>query len=416
MLLPRPLRRVAAIILFGILLLSWQLWRVAAEFGFEEVQDQYPLLLKYLEGKRGNGGAWHLPEEWTQESATNPRSIIDAATVALNATTSQSERQLPHSTIPRVIHQTWKDTRLETWPEIFRQSVEKWLAVVEEGDMAYMFWDDNGVAQFVKHFEPDLEDQFNALPSNVERSDVFRVLVSKWIGGVYVDADTEPLQRPTEWITQTDILPWQDPEVGRSYRSTEPVRAIVGIEADNPPDKDTYWRMGYFYPVQLTQWSFAWAPGHPILQRFLDHVFGIVRGVAKSHGNDLRCDATQQELDGIDPVNLTGPIVFTDSVRTWLEMKADLRWDSLSGLEDGGISKLVEDVLVLPITGFSPGRGISGNMGSKPITDPSARLYHHAKGSWRKFSLVVEYGKVCRKLFGLCRDWPKVSNSNWILL
>jgi hypothetical protein len=56
----------------------------------------------------------------------------------------------------------------------------------------------------------------------------------------------------------------------------------------------------------------------------------------------------------------------------------------------------------------SPGRGKYGNMGSKPVTDPDARLHHHALGSWRRFDLVVEYGKFCRTMFGWCKTWTKV--------
>lgn len=62
--------------------------------------------------------------------------------------------------------------------------MEKWLRVVEEEDIPYLFWDDAGVAQFMRTFEPNLEAEFYGLPSPVERSDVFRVLVCKWIGGV----------------------------------------------------------------------------------------------------------------------------------------------------------------------------------------------------------------------------------------
>ena len=47
-------------------------------------------------------------------------------------------------------------------------------------------------------------------------------------------------------------------------------------------------------------------------------------------------------------------------------------------------------------------------MGSQPVDHPNARLSHMAQGSWRKTSLKVEIGKLCRTLFGLCRDWSKV--------
>lgn len=59
----------------------------------------------------------------------------------------------------------------------------------------------------------------------------------------------------------------------------------------------------------------------------------------------------------------------------------------------------------------SPGRGKYGNMGSKPVGHPDARLVHHALGSWRHFDVWVEYGKFCRTVFGLCRDWSKVPSS-----
>lgn len=42
----------------------------------------------------------------------------------------------------------------------------------------------------------------------------------------------------------------------------------------------------------------------------------------------------------------------TEATSRWLQKEADLRWDSLTGSLDGGRSKRIEDVLILPITGF----------------------------------------------------------------
>jgi hypothetical protein len=47
-------------------------------------------------------------------------------------------------------------------------------------------------------------------------------------------------------------------------------------------------------------------------------------------------------------------------------------------------------------------------MGSKPITDPDARVLHRGQGSWKTINLKVELGKFCRTVFGGCRDWSKV--------
>ncbi|KAE8345576.1 hypothetical protein BDV24DRAFT_148160 [Aspergillus arachidicola] len=262
--------------------------------------------------------------------------------------------------------------------------------------MAYFLWDDEGVAQFVKLFEPELEDQFYSLPSNVERSDVFRIMVAKWIGGIYGDMDTEPLRNPSSWITTDDLQKWEDSETNQTYEAGGPIRAIVGLEADCPPESDAYWRMGYAEPVQLTQWSLAAAPGHPILQMFLDLLSANLKNTSYRKSSRIHGTEGQAALNRIDPLLLTGPAAFTDAVKGWLETTTGLRWNALSGLTDGGQSKVVRDILVLPITGFSPGRGLYGNMGSKSVDDPSARLFHHAQGSWRKTDFVVEVGKLCR--------------------
>ncbi|KAJ6115280.1 hypothetical protein N7486_001058 [Penicillium sp. IBT 16267x] len=411
----RQFRRLATVGLAVLALTTWYLhWQTQTRHASSSsLVAQYPLLSKYVSDQRGDGGAWHIPPSWVEGSQPPLGNIIDAAIFALNASRSIPDRQIPYSAIPLIIHQTWKDTYPDQWPEIFRRCAERWLSGVDSGNMAYFLWDDTGVAKFIRHFEPEIETQFYTLPNNVERSDVFRVLVSKWIGGIYGDIDSEPTRTPSEWIDSTDLELWRDPETGKVFDSTEPVKAIVGLEADCDPGNDLYWRMGYFYPVQLTQWSFAWAPGHPILQLFINRLITTMQAISKENGGHLQSKPAQMALYDIDPLNLTGPVALTDVTQEWLKINWGLRWNALSGLADGGLSKLVGDVLVLPITGLSPGRGQYGNMGSKPMTDPSARLVHHAHGSWRKTSILVEYGKFCRTFFGRCRHWPKVPH-NWI--
>ena len=48
-------------------------------------------------------------------------------------------------------------------------------------------------------------------------------------------------------------------------------------------------------------------------------------------------------------------------------------------------------------------------MGSQGLMHEKALLRHQAQGSWRKMDLVVEYGKLCRSLLGMCRDWVDFS-------
>lgn len=136
--------------------------------------------------------ALHLPKEWTEGITSPIDSILAAAEIVRNKTSSDPQGHIPNSNIPRIIHQTWKDKNIEAWPQKYRESAEKWMQVVEDNDIPYLFWDDVGVAQFMRYFEPDFEAEFYSLPSNVERSDVFRILVCKWIGGVVRIPQTLP--------------------------------------------------------------------------------------------------------------------------------------------------------------------------------------------------------------------------------
>lgn len=372
------------------------------------LEERYPLLWQHVHTFEGHGGVWYIPTDWVQPSI-RPQNILEAAQLAIQATNSSDVHlHIPHSQIPLIVHQTWGHRRIDTWSEDLRQSVEKWLQFVVEGGMAYFLWEDEGMVEFMDHFAPEFRDQYSSLASMVERTDVFRILAAKCVGGIYGDLDAEPLKSPAQWITSEDVSPWKDPQTGSVYSSTKPVGAVFGIEADCPPDGNACWRMGYPYSVQLTQWSFASRRDHPLLHRYLDNLSNQLKEVANHYGGSLRAQEARTELQSLDPLSLTGPEAVTRAAQEWLNVSAGLRWNALTGLQDGGKAKLVDDVLILPITGFSPGRGKYGNMGSKPITDPTARVHHHGQGSWKKFDLIVELGKFCRTVLGFCGNWSTV--------
>jgi hypothetical protein len=219
-------------------------------------------------------------------------------------------------------------------------------------------------------------------------------------------------------VSAEDLTKWTDPVTKIEYGShgtsntsfkapspTPPVNLILGIEADTEETSDTYWRMGYTYSVQLTQWALAASPKQPLLTHFLANFRAKVQNALDD------AEGTMTPVKSVmkqDPLELTGPVAITKASMEWLVGKTGLRWQALSGLHDGGRSKVVLDTLILPITGFSPGRGKYGNMGSKALSDPSARVQHKAQGSWRKFHPKVELGKACRTFLGMCKDWSKV--------
>ncbi|KIN05237.1 glycosyltransferase family 32 protein [Oidiodendron maius Zn] len=375
-------------------------------------QEDFPLTWKHAHMARGKGGAWYIPPHWLRPSDPRPKNIIEAARLASRRAISSSHT-LSYSTIPQIIHQKWKNTTVDTWPRAITDGIERWLsyAMVEnDNGMAHMLWWDDGCDELIRQVNPELVDSINALPLPVEKYDVFRMVALNTYGGIYADVDTTPLRTPRTWLDETDILPWSDPQTGAQYSSntsSHPIQLILGIEGDNPPDTNTYWRMGYNFPVQLTQWALASAPGHPIINRFLTTFAKRMQQLAKPYNGNLTLAASAGAFNQ-DPLSLTGPEAITVATMGWLEENSGLRWNALTGLEDGGRSKAIGDTMILPITGISPGRGKFGNMGSKPITDPSARLVHNGQGSWKTFDLKVEFGKICRMAFGRCRDWSKV--------
>ncbi|BFZ64115.1 hypothetical protein YB2330_005254 [Saitoella coloradoensis] len=335
---------------------------------------------------------------------------------------------------------------------------------------AYILWTDTGMSTLLHAIAtsthtshapiPGVGPTYRHLPRAVERADFWRVQVLRWIGGVYADTDARPLREPRGWVGSGDLRAWRggdgrvwdSPRVVGEYAPPEGVdrvygglfrgkrgeeeerdgdgeeprvNIILGIEAD---DQES-WRMGYHYPVQLTQWTLASAPHHPILEMYTERLCSAVHEALTRDAVD---GGRESVLSALDPVDLTGPVAVTAATRAYLDdalQAADSTFDSAftsrlppSGFADsrtpspasGAVSKVLFDALILPITAFSPGRSTYWhNMGSGPVTHPDARVQHMAQGTWRKGRVGwghwgVEVGKVCRTVFGMCRDWRKI--------
>lgn len=82
-------------------------------------------------------------------------------------------------------------------------------------------------------------------------------------------------------------------------------------------------------------------------------------------------------------VEFTGPGIWTDTIFNHLNglrcldrmaQPRNVTWKEFTGITT---PKLVEDMLVLPITSFSPG---VGHMGSQPTDDPMAFVRHEFSG------------------------------------
>ncbi|KAG4254593.1 hypothetical protein FPRO03_06933 [Fusarium proliferatum] len=270
--------------------------------------------------------------------------------------------------------------------------VELWLEnsiYAERGpSMAYLFWDDTGMRSLVEEFENDFLERYDSLLTPVERSDVFRILVCKHFGGIYADLDTELIRHPAAWISGPDMATWTDPKTGKDYGyyntsvtpddETPVVNLLWGLEADNGLDSDAYWRQSHTYPQQLRN-------GHSLLP--------------------LNTQDRETAAQNSDPLKRTGPAAVTLATKSWLEEKVGFRWASLTSVKDGDRSKLVGDILILPITSFQQ---------PKPQLDPEyssriemAEALGIASGAAGLLSLAIEVTKLSYTYIASVRGAPK---------
>jgi alpha 1,6-mannosyltransferase len=208
---------------------------------------------------------------------------------------------------------------------------------------------------------PDVMETYRLLPMPVLKADFFRYLILFARGGIYADIDTEVLRPAHLWLPNT------------SPAAT--VGIIVGIEADSTRED---WATWYARRIQFCQWVMRAKVGHPILRETIARIteFTLRR---RDEGQ-----LTVQGLASLSIIEWTGPAVWTDAIfwymnahtKTGKGTKAGAEMEEWSWRQFTGITepKQVGDVLVLPITGFSPG---IGHMGSLEPDDPHAMVLHH---------------------------------------
>ncbi|EPY50253.1 alpha-1,6-mannosyltransferase Och1 [Schizosaccharomyces cryophilus OY26] len=197
-----------------------------------------------------------------------------------------------------------------------------------------------------------ISSAYQMMPLPVLKADFFRYLVLLAQGGIYTDIDTTPIKHIREWIP-------------REFEK-ENIGLVVGIEAD--PDRPD-WYDHYARRIQFCQWTIAATPGHPVLWEL---VHKITMGTWSLH------EKGQLSEDKDAVMDWTGPGIWTDSVFDYLNWRyGPFTWENVTGIET---PKLVGDVLILPITSFSPG---VGHMGSKSANDPTAYVKHYFSGSWK---------------------------------
>lgn len=205
---------------------------------------------------------------------------------------------------------------------------------------------------------PEVLEAYEALPLPVLKADFFRYLILLARGGIYSDIDTYAIRSALDWIP--DSVP------------RNKVGLVIGIEAD--PDRPD-WKDWYSRRIQFCQWTIQSKPGHPILRETVTRITEqtLKRKRAGSLGN----------LNNKNVIEFTGPALWTDIIFEYFnderyfdmtESPGPIDYRNFTGMET---AKRVGDVVVLPITSFSPG---VQQMGAKDYDDPMAFVKHDFEG------------------------------------
>lgn len=268
------------------------------------------------------------------------------------------------SKFPAYVWQTWKhDLEHPSFDPRMRETIISWRE--KNPGFVHEVLSDQTAGTLVRHLFmniPKVVEAFESMPENILKADFFRYLILFARGGTYSDVDTQALQAIPNWIPD----------------SVDPMKVglIVGIEAD--PDRPD-WKDWYARRLQFCQWTIQSKPGHPVLRDIVANV--TENTLTKKYEGKLGLSATRER--GSDIMDWTGPGAWTDAVFRYFNdpVKSGLHepvdWKSFTGIKD---SKLLSDVLVLPITSFSPG---IGQMGAEDETHPMAFVKHLFSGSWK---------------------------------
>ena len=262
---------------------------------------------------------------------------------------------------PAYIWQTWKSTPSSgDFSDDLRPQEASWTE--KHPTFVHEVITDQTAVHLIRYLYasvPEVQEAYSALPIPVLKADFFRYLILLARGGIYSDIDTTALKPAIDWIPQ-DIPP-----------ST--VGLIVGIEAD--PDRPD-WHDWYSRRIQFCQWTIQAKSGHPVLR---DIVASITEETLRMKKQGiLKMDKMDKSI-----VEFTGPAIWTDIIFNYINnplyFKTELSgknitWESFTGITN---SKKVGDVVVLPITSFSPG---VGQMGAKAEDDPMAFVKHDFEG------------------------------------
>lgn len=235
--------------------------------------------------------------------------------------------------IPKIITQTHRS------PEVNQALRVTWINA--NPGFKYFFYDDEDCRKIVSKFYPHFLESYDKLPLKAQKADFFRYMAIHLHGGVYADVDTI-CKAPLE-----------------SYINFESESMVVGIEMLMGCYKRSMneYLNEYFAPEQFSQYVFAAAPRHPVLQALL---LTIHSSIMKFTDEQLRilCRNHRFVLD------LTGPFAFTRAVNFQLATQPD------------------HGIFILPQLSWGYARWHNPDI--HPMESSEVKVIHLCEGSWRE--------------------------------
>lgn len=260
---------------------------------------------------------------------------------------------------PAYIWQTWKVTPTSgEFAEDLRPAEASWTE--KHPTFVHEVVTDEAAVHLMRYLYasvPDVLEAYQTLPLPVMKADFFRYLILLARGGIYSDIDTTALKPAYDWVPES---------IPRSSYGL-----VIGIEADT--DRED-WAQWFSRRLQFCQWTIQAKPGHPVL---VDIVANITEETIR------RKKAGTLSASHTSVMEITGPALWTDLVFEYFNnadyfdlnvSNENMTWRNFTGLSQ---PTQVGDVVVLPITGFSPG---VGTMGAKEPDDPMACVKHGFQG------------------------------------
>ncbi|KAG0676744.1 membrane-bound alpha-1,6- mannosyltransferase Initiation-specific [Pichia californica] len=317
-----------------------------------------------------------------------------------------------NSKISNNIFQTWKvPINDPLFPKHFTRLSKSWS--LKNPNFTHNIITDNMIDEWIQQeFSniPKIIKAWKLMPKFILKADFFRYLVIFARGGIYSDIDTSCLKSIDDWaLFNPDYL--LNDENSNNEKNLNQIGLAIGIEAD--PDRPD-WAEWYARRIQFVQWTIVGKKGHPFLRELISRV--VEETLRKEKLGTL--NKIEGKDGGGDIMSWTGPGMFTDTFFDYLNnIQSDGKYGDGFGigtkywnegkrynlkaqeLDNNGLPlhtndmpinwldfthlktpKIYDDIMILPITSFSPG---VGQMGSLSPKHELAFVMHMFEGSWK---------------------------------